>query len=129
MKLARNPYEETEKESIPKVKLVIMCYEKIIELLEGAEKAIAEKNYEEKSRLLSKAVDIITELICALDFKRGKQIAYGLNNIYLYCLNRIIEADRENEPAYLKEIIPILKDINEAWKEVAKKELEKNRSV
>jgi len=119
-------YENVEMDTIPKINLVIMCYDKIIELLEEATKNINSGRYDKKSESLSKAIEIITELMAALDFKKGKQIAYGLNNIYIYCLNKIIEADSKNELTVLEDVISILKELNEAWKEIAKKEIGKN---
>ncbi len=111
-------YEEVEANTIPKVNLVIMCYEKILELLRDAAKYIEKKEYDKKTEALSKAMDIIIELINALDFKRGKQIAYGLNSIYLYCLNTIIEADRKNDSDLLQNVINVISEIKEAWDQI-----------
>ena len=119
-------YEHVEMTTIPKVSLVIMCYKRIIELLQQAIHEIQKGQYDRKSDFLSKAVTILTELISALDFKKGKQVAYGLNNIYLYCLNKIIEADSKDDPEVLSHVIDILEGINDAWEEVSKKKLNKD---
>ncbi|RLB12979.1 MAG: flagellar export chaperone FliS [Deltaproteobacteria bacterium] len=123
---ARRLYEDVEMNTIPKINLVIMCYKKIIELLREAIEDIENGRYDKKSGSLSKAIAILTELMSALDFKRGKQIAYGLNNIYLYCLNKIIEADSRDESDALRDVIDILEDINDAWIRISKKELNRN---
>jgi len=111
-------YEEVEVNTIPKATLVIMCYEKILELLKDAAEYIEKKEYNKKTDALSKAMDIIIELINALDFKRGKQIAYGLNNIYLYSLNTIIEADSKNDPDLIQNVINVISEIKEAWDQI-----------
>ncbi len=122
---ANRTYEDVEMNTMPKINLVIMCYDKIIDLLEKAINEINTKKYDNKSELLSKAISIITELMSALDFKKGKQIAHGLNNIYLYCINKIIEADSTDNSDVLKDVISILSELNDAWKMIAKKEFNK----
>jgi len=122
---AQTVYQKVEMETIPKLTLVIMCYKKIIELLRDAIDYIKRGEYDRKSESLSKAVDIITELISALDFEKGKQIAYALNNIYLYCLNTIMEADSGNKADLLEGLIPILEEIKDAWEQISKKGIRK----
>jgi flagellar protein FliS len=114
-------YEEVERNTTPKLSLVIMCYEKIIELLDKAAECMQKKEYDKKSEALSRAIDIITELMGALDFKRGKQIAYGLNSIYLYSLNSIIEADSDNRADLLEHVKKLFGEIKEAWVQISKK--------
>lgn len=114
-------YQKVEMETIPKLTLVIMCYKRIIELLQDAITYMKKGEYAKKSEALSKAVSIITELISALDFERGKQIAYALNNIYLYCLNTIMEADSGNKADLLERLIPIFEEIKDAWEQISKK--------
>jgi len=116
-------YENLQKDTEPKVNLVVKCYDKIIELLNEAAQDIRMHNYQKKSESLSRAIEIITELVAPLDFARGKQIASGLNNIYMYSINRILQADREDDVSILKEIASLFNNLNEAWREVAKKEL------
>jgi len=114
-------YEEIEKNTVPKLSLVIMCYEKITELLNEAIEHIRNEKYDKKSQALSRAVDIITELIGALDFKRGKQIAYGLNNIYLYSLNTIMLADSNNRTDLIEHVKKLFDEIKDAWVQISKK--------
>ncbi len=116
-----NMYEEVEKDTIPKVNLVIMCYEKIIELLNEAIEYIRDEKYDKKSQALSRAVNIITELMGALDFRRGKQIAYGLNNIYLYSLNTIMQADANNRIDLIEHVKELFDEIKDAWVQISKK--------
>jgi len=114
-------YEEIEKNTIPKLNLVIMCYEKIIELLNETTHYIKTGEYDKKAKALSRVIDIITELMGALDFKRGKQIAYGLNNIYLYSLNTIMEADSNNRIDLIEHVKELFDEIKDAWVQISKK--------
>ncbi len=56
-----------------------------------------------------------------LDFKRGKQIAYGLNNIYLYSLNIIMQADTNNRIDLIEHVKELFDEIKDAWVQISKK--------
>ena len=126
---AKKIYEDVEMNTIPKINLVIMCYKKIIELLQKAINEMKAGPYDKKSESLSKAITILTELMSALDFKKGKQIAYGLNNVYLYSLNKIIEADSRDEPNILKHVIDVLEEIKDGWENITKKGQGLNKNI
>ena len=65
-------------------RLVIMCYEGAIENLKTSMQKIIEKDYEGKGRAITKAQDIINELLCSLDFEKGGPIARNLDSLYNY---------------------------------------------
>jgi len=117
-------YNRLNGETESKIGLVVRAYDKVVELLSEAGEKIKLMDYEKKSKLLSRAVEIITELMAALDFNQGKQIAVGLNNIYIYSLNRLLEADKQNNVDILKEISTIFEGLNEAWREVKREYLQ-----
>ena len=117
-------YDRLNGETESKIGLVVRAYDKVVELLNEAGEKIKLMDYEKKSKLLSRAVEIITELMAALDFNQGKQIAVGLNNIYIYSLNRLLEADKQNNVDILKEISTIFEGLNEAWREVKREYLQ-----
>ncbi|MDL1971643.1 MAG: flagellar export chaperone FliS [Deltaproteobacteria bacterium] len=117
-------YDRLNGETESKIGLVVRAYDKVVELLNEAGEKIKVMDYEKKSELLSRAVEIITELMAALDFNQGKQIAVGLNNIYIYSLNRLLEADKQNNVDILKEISTIFEGLNEAWREVKREYLQ-----
>jgi len=117
-------YDRLNGETESKIGLVVRAYDKVVELLNEAGEKIRVMDYEKKSKLLSRAVEIITELMAALDFNQGKQITVGLNNIYIYSLNRLLEADKQNNVDILKEISTIFEGLNEAWREVKREYLQ-----
>ena len=119
-------YNQIEEETEPKINLIIRSYDKIIELLNEAAEKTEFKDYEAKGQILSRVIEIISELMAALNFKDGKQIAIGLHNIYLFALNQIMEAHKKNDSKALRDVASIFKDINEAWKEVARRYFQKN---
>jgi len=98
--------------------LVLMCYEGGIENLKIAREKIIEKDYEGKSRAIVKAQDIINELLCSLDFKKGGAISTNLSSLYNYMLKRIIFADLNNDTDVIDEVVLMLQELLSAWREV-----------
>ena len=104
-------------------RLVIMCYEGVIENLKAGVQKIIEKDYEGKSRAIAQAQDIIYELLCSLDFERGGSIARNLESLYNYMLRRIMHADLNKDLSALNEVIRMLNELKSAWEKVFSKQV------
>ena len=98
--------------------LVILCYEGAIDSLKIGKQRIAEKDYEGRSKALDKAQDIISELLCSLNFEKGGSIAKNLDSLYNYMLRRIIHADLKNDVRAVDEVIGMLTELKAAWEEI-----------
>ena len=98
-------------------KLILMLYEGALRFAHFAKKAINEGDIEKKVKFINKTSDIFLELINSLDFEKGGQIAYYLNGLYAYQIELLAKANLENNAAYIDQIIHVLKELIEAWKE------------
>jgi|GEM_PF-633801 len=96
-------------------RLVLMCYEGAIDNLKIADKKLAQRDYDGKSKSLAKARDFIEELLFALNFERGGAIARNLDSLYNYMLRRIIHADLRKDSDAIREITSMLSELKEAW--------------
>jgi len=99
-------------------RLVLMCYEGAIDSLKIGKQKYIEKDYEGKVRAITKAQDIINELLCSLDFEKGGSIARNLDSLYNYMLRRIIHADVNKDLSALNEVIGMMNELKSAWEEV-----------
>ena len=108
-------YRKTNVITADPKRLVLMCYEGAIENLKIAKNRYAEKDYEGKSNVIKKAQDIIYELLCSLDFKRGGSIAENLESLYNYMTRRIIHADVNADIGAIEEVIGMLNELKSAW--------------
>ena len=99
-------------------RLVLMCYEGAIDNLKIGRQKIIEKDYEAKGRALTKAQDIINELLCSLDFEKGDAIAKNLDSLYNYMSRRIIHADVNKDIKAIDEVIGMLSELKFAWEEI-----------
>lgn len=111
-------YRKTNVMTANPKRLIIMCYEGAIENLKISKQKYIEQDYDGRSKALSKAQDIINELVCALDFEKGGAIAMSLDSLYNYMLRRIIHADVNKDVTPIDEIIGMLYELKSAWEEV-----------
>jgi len=102
-------------------RLVVMCYEGAIDSLKLAKQKIKEQDYEKKEKAITKARDIIDELLCSLDIEKGGAIASNLSSLYNYMLRRILHADVTKDMGAIDEVIGLLNELLSAWQEVASK--------
>ena len=112
-------YRKTNITTSDPLRLVIICYEGVIDNLKLAKEKIKEKDYEEKAKALIKAQDIIAELKCSLDFEKGGEIANNLESLYNYMLRRILQGDINKNIGPIDEVIKMFKELLSAWQEVA----------
>lgn len=114
-------YRRTNISTSDPVRLIIICYEGIIDNLKLAKEKIEEKDYEKKAKAIIKAQNIIEELMCSLDFEKGGEIANNLESLYNYMLRRILQGDVNKDLGAIDEVIGMLNELLSAWKEVASK--------
>ncbi len=115
-------YKKTHVETAGGIDLVIMCYEQAIHALKQSKDYYIKKNFIKKGKSLQKAMDIIYELQCALDFDKGGQIAKNLDAIYNYITRTLLEADLKGKLEVFDEAVKILTELKEAWENIASKD-------
>jgi flagellar protein FliS len=103
-----------------------MCYEGAMTHLKLAKEHYLSGKYEAKAKALRTVEDAINELLCGLDFEKGGEIARNLRSIYMYMLFRLTTSDVNEDMDGFDEVLGILGEMKETWKEVfweGKKEL------
>ncbi len=116
-----NPYANYQQKSIETKspgELTLMLYDGCLKFIKRAEKAIDEKNIEDKNTNLIKAQNIIRELMVTL--KTDVQVAQNMMQMYDFILNRLVEANTNNDKKALKEAEQFVVDFRDTWKEVIK---------
>jgi flagellar protein FliS len=74
-----------------------------------------------RSKAISKAVSILTELMISLDHKRGGEISANLKRLYSYMQQRLLFAHTQKKMEPLVEVVGLLSTLLEAWKVVEQK--------
>ncbi|MED3549801.1 MULTISPECIES: flagellar export chaperone FliS [Cytobacillus] len=95
--------------------LTLMLYNGCLKFLNQAKKAVQEKNIEAKHTNLSKAQNIISELIVTLNF--DYDIAKDMRKLYDYMNRRLIEANIKNDTDIISEVEELVTEFRDTWKE------------
>jgi len=96
-----------------------MLYDGAIKYLNQAKEKIAAKDYAAKGMLISKAIDVISELDESLNAQKGGQIAENLHSLYFYCNTRLLQANMSMDPKIIDEVLQILESIRAAFIEIS----------
>lgn len=72
-----------------------------------------------KGASISRAVEIISHLRHTLDFDRGEDIARNLSDLYEHMEMRLFEANRDNDPSALDEVVELMNEIRSGWDGIA----------
>ena len=104
------------------LQLVLMLYDRALAAIARSEWAL--KNRESGSielahKELTRAQDIVTELMLSLDHDKGGEISTSLNAIYEFCLARLTDANINKDPSALPFVAKSLTDLREAWAHIA----------
>lgn len=101
------------------LELVRLLYQGCSDAVRAARRGLAEDDIGGRSRAISKAHEILTELLTSLDRARGGEIAERLALLYDYMQGRLIDANVRQEDAPLAEVLGLLATLGEAWDGVA----------
>lgn len=119
---ANRAYRETTIRTAGQGKIICMLYDEAIrqtgmaiELLEAKTKQLDKVN-----NAITKAQDIVTELMVSLDMERGGEIATNLMNVYLFFHNALGEGNIKKDAAPVRNVRNMMASLREAWEQVAR---------
>ena len=115
---AHDAYLESRIESAGPVELIRLLYQGAIGRVREARRALAAGDIAARSRAVTKAFEILTELATSLDRDRGGEIALRLARLYDYMQRRLIEANVEQRDQPLAEVLGLLTTLAEGWERV-----------
>jgi flagellar protein FliS len=116
-----NPYQTYKTNSTQTAspgELTLMLYNGCIKFIKQAKVAIGEKNIQEKNTNIIKAQNIIRELMVNLNM--DYEISKNMLQMYDYILNRLVEANMQNDKDILVEVEGLVTEFRDTWKEVIK---------
>ncbi|MBV0934045.1 flagellar export chaperone FliS [Marinobacterium weihaiense] len=102
--------------------LISMLYRGVLEALAKAGGAIERKNIEQRAEQINKACQIIVNLKGCLDIEKGGEVAENLDSLYDYMLRILMEANRNNDAAKVKEAADLLAPIVDGWSQIPAEE-------
>ncbi|AIR85917.1 MULTISPECIES: flagellar export chaperone FliS [Erwiniaceae] len=100
--------------------LITLLFDGAISALIRARLFMQDGNIQGKGNSISKAINIIESgLKQGLDEQSGDDLTDNLLGLYAYMVRRLIQANLRNDVEALEEVEGLLRNIADAWKEVA----------
>ena len=115
-----NVYKNNSVNYASKEQLLLMLVEGAVKFCKIARQAIEDKDIKKAHDALIRAQEIFSELMVSLDTSVGEW-AVQLFDVYAFVKNKLIEANMSKKLDIMDEILPIVEDINETWKEAYKR--------
>ena len=100
------------------VDLVTALYEGAIKAVQQARHCLETEDIWGRSKAISKAVDIITELILSLNHEKGGELSGRLKDLYGYMQTRLLAAHASQEDEPMAEVIGLLTTLLDGWYKV-----------
>ncbi len=100
------------------VGLVIILYDLLVEDLGQAIHALERRDIEARTKALRHAFLVLQQLQGSLNWEKGGDAAKHLAKFYAVLRARIWEAHVKQSSALLREQIPLLLDVRQAWAQV-----------
>lgn len=111
------------------VEIIVLLYEGAIEALDRAKIAIEQSDFQQKSLMINKAIDIIEGLRQSLNFEKGGEISVNLDSLYDFMKRHLVaSSDTEEQVKAIGDVTALLGDLLEAWKTVARDVQSKTRT-
>jgi len=101
------------------LQLVVALYKGVMDAASQALQCFEAGDAFRRSKLISKAVTILTELMLSLDHDKGGEISTNLKRLYSYMQCRLLEAHAQKNPEPVLEVKRLLADLLEAWQTAA----------
>ena len=108
-------YLESKILSADPVELVQILYRAALESIGSARRHLQQGDIAGRSKEISRAMSVITELILAVDREAGGTLAQNLIELYDYMQRRLIEANVEQKEEPLAEVGRLLGTLLEGW--------------
>ncbi len=102
--------------------LISMLFRGALEALAKAAGSIERKDIQLRTQQINKACEIIVSLKGSLNFEQGGEIAGNLDNLYDYMLRTLMQANRENDVAKVKEVSELIATVSEGWSQIPAEE-------
>lgn len=98
--------------------IISMLYTGIFDALAVAKGSIERKDFELKSKSLSKAINILNSLQDSLDFDNRPEISKNFNDFYQICINKLTEASTSLSISEIDETIELMQPLADAWRNI-----------
>lgn len=112
-------YRRTNVHTRSPLELVVMLYDGTLQSLGEARDAMARKDVGARTRAISRALAILTELQGTLNMKEGGAIAEELDRLYAFAISRLVDVTTKRDASAIDEIVRVLTPLRDGWSQIA----------
>ena len=99
--------------------LVVLLFDGALSAMKKAMILIEQGDIPGKGQALSKAINIISNgLQSGINHEVGGELATNLDSLYDYMTRRLLQANLHNDINAINEVVELLNNIADAWKEI-----------
>jgi flagellar protein FliS len=95
--------------------LIQLLLDGALERINMAKARIQAKDFEGKNKLINKSIDIVVGLRSFLDESKSEEISDNLASLYVYCEEKLLEANIKNDMELLDEVASHIRTVREGW--------------
>ena len=122
--VASEAYKQAENLGLAEVtnphEIIQKLFNELIKSMSLFERSLSDDNMlESRSSSFAKSLTIIYSLQTSLDFEKGGEISNNLFRIYEYSRQQLISDLKNGEPKGVPNAITIVKEIADAWNQIA----------
>ena len=98
--------------------IILMMFDGALQSLAISKGAIERKDYELKSQMVSKFINIVSALRSSLDFDSEPVVSKRFDDLYIYCIDVINDLSISMDANGVDGIIELIKPLRNAWSEM-----------
>ena len=108
-----NKYQNDSVMTASPMDLVVMLYDAQIKQIKLSDIFLENREYEKVNQHLSRAEDIVSELLCSLDL--SYPISEELMKLYDFMLQELIQINLQKDRSRIPPLLEIVESLREAW--------------
>lgn len=117
---AYNVYKNNSVNYASKDQLLLMLVDGAVKYSKIGRQAIGDKDVKKSHENIVKTQDIFYELLNSLDRKSGLEWVDSMESIYLFIIDRLVQANIKKDVAIMDEVIPLIENVRDTWHEAYK---------
>lgn len=111
-------YQNTNVNTADQRQLIVMLYDGVIRFLRKSVVKMETGDVEGAHNYLVRSREIVSELLSTLRPEKAGEVGENLRRLYVFCFNRIVEANLYKDPAMVEEVVRILTTLRDGWANV-----------
>ncbi|MSP23590.1 MAG: flagellar export chaperone FliS [Myxococcales bacterium] len=118
-----NRYKTVQVRTSSPSELLTMLYDGSFRFLNEAVAAMEKGDRGRAGERLDRAYAILSEFAATLKHEVWPDLCQNLNGVYMFCMGHLVQANIDQDPEKVREVIRILEPLREAFKEAARQVL------